>query len=382
MKKLILPFLALIILSSCGSSKSYLERADADRALTDAIKQLTKNSNDEKALEAIPVLYKTIKQAHLATINRYATSTDAKRYDATITAYQALQSAYSAILGNTAAFKIVNPESYATSLLEAKQAAASAAYASADNYAAMQGRDNAKQAYRLYKRADQYDPGYKDSRSKMEQAYESAIVSVVINPIEDDSYFFNSGWGNTGYNYSNQYFQQSLVRELQNTNNYNRYAARFYTDWEARRQNVTPDWVVDLRLRDMSVPYPTSYTYQRQVSNNIQEGRDTSGKPVYKTVYATLNITRSSFNARAAIEMNIRDLATNRSITYRTFTNDYRWMEENGSYSGDRRALSSNDWATINNNNFNSPRREDVLGALYERMYPQVRNEIANRVDW
>ena len=328
------------------------------------------------------MLYNTIKQEQLATISRYRNSTDPKRFDVIIKAYQDLQNAYSAVLGNTAAFKTVTPESFATSLLEAKQSAAFEVYNSAESYAARQGRDNAKQAYTLYKRADRYVPGYKDSRAKMEQAFQNAIVHVVINPVEDNSYFFNSGWGNTGYNYSNQYFQESLVRELQNSNNSNRYAANFYTDWEARRQNVIPDWVVDLRLRDMSIPFPITNNYQRQVSNTIQEGRDTSGKPVYKTVYATLNISRSSFNARASMEMNIRDLQTNRNISFRSFSNDYRWQEESGSYTGDRRALSNNDWATINNNNFNSPRREDVLESLYRNIYPQVRNEIANRVDW
>lgn len=216
----------------------------------------------------------------------------------------------------------------------------------------------------------------------MQEAYESAIVNVVINRVEDNSYFFNSGWGNTGYNYSNQYFQESLVRELQNTNGYNRYAARFYTDWDARRDNVQPDWVVDLRLRDMSIPYPITYNYQRQVSANVQDGRDTSGKPIYRTVYATLNLNRQSFDATAAMEMNIRDIKTNRNISYRTFSNNYRWQQESGSYTGDRRALSNNDWATINNNNYNSPRKEDVLEDLYRRIYPQVKNEITNQVDW
>ena len=383
MNKLLLALLlAFTLLSSCGSSKNYTERADADRALVDAIKQLGKNSNDAEALAAVPVLYNTIKQEQLATISRYRNSTDPKRFDVIIKAYQDLQNAYSAVLGNTAAFKMVTPESFATSLLEAKESAAFEVYNSAESYAARQGRDNAKQAYTLYKRADRYVPGYKDSRAKMEQAFQNAIVHVVINPVEDNSYFFNSGWGNTGYNYSNQYFQESLVRELQNSNNSNRYAANFYTDWEARRQNVIPDWVVDLRLRDMSIPYPITNNYQRQVSNTIQEGRDTSGKPIYKTVYATLNISRSSFNARASMEMNIRDLQTNRNISFRSFSNDYRWQEESGNYTGDRRALSNNDWATINNNNFNSPRREDVLESLYRNIYPQVRNEIANRVDW
>lgn len=382
MKKFILPTIIIIILSSCASSKTYLERNDADRALQDAVKKLTKNKSDEDALTAIPILYSNIKIDHLAKIKNYNSSSDMNRFDLLIKEYEALQNAYNAILNNTAAFKIVNPQYFGTELLETKQAAAEATYSAAENYLAKQNREDAKRAYILFKRTDKYVPSFKDSKIKMQEAYENAIVNVVINRVEDNSYFFNSGWGNTGFIYSNQYFQESLVRELQNTNGFNRYAARFFTDWDASRDNVQPDWVVDLRLRDMSIPYPITYNYQRQVSANVQEGRDTSGKPIYKTVYATLNISRQSFDASAAMEMTIRDLKTNRNISYRTFSNNYRWQQESGSYSGDRRALSSNDWATINNNNYNSPRREDVLEDLYRKIYPQVKNEITNQVDW
>ena len=382
MKKFILPFLVIAILSSCGTNKTYLERNDADRALQDAVKKLAKDKNDDDALSAIPVLYSNIKIEHLAKIKNYNNSKDINRFDLLIKEYDALQNAYNAILNNSAAFKIVNPQYFGTELLETKQAAAEATYSAAEGYLAKQNREDAKRAYTLFKRTDKYVPGFKDSKTKMQEAYESAIVNIVINRVEDNSYFFNSGWGNTGYNYSNQYFQESLVRELQNTNGYNRYAARFYTDWDARRDNVQPDWVVDLRLRDMSIPYPITYNYQRQVSASVQEGRDTSGKTIYRTVYATLNLTRQSFDATAAMEMSIRDIRTNRNISYRTFSNNYRWQQESGSYTGDRRALSNNDWAILNNNNFNSPRREDVLEDLYRNIYPELKNKITNQVDW
>ena len=382
MKKFILPILTVLILSGCGSSKNYLERNDADRALQDVVKRLAKDKNDADALTALPILYSNIKIDHLAKIKSYSNSKDLNTFDNTIKQYEALQNAYNAIINNTAAFKLVNPQYFGTELLETKQAAAEATYSAADNYLAKQNREDAKRAYNLFKRADKYVPGFKDSRAKTNEAFEAAIINVLINRVEDNSYFFNSGWGNNGYNYSNQYFQESLVRDLQNTNSYNRYAARFYTDWDARRENVQPDWVVDLRLRDISIPYPIIYNYQRQASANVQEGKDTSGKPIYKTVYATLNLSRRSFDASAALEMNIRDIKTNRTISYRTFSNNYRWQEETGTYSGDSRALSSNDWAIINNNNYNNPRKEDVLEDLYRKIYPQVKNEITNKVDW
>ncbi|MEO6537249.1 MAG: hypothetical protein ABIT07_10320 [Ferruginibacter sp.] len=382
--KRIIPLVFLVaILASCGSTKNYLERSDQDKALQDAVKRLNKNASDENALKAIPILYADIQQNHLAKIKSYRTGKDLTRWDKIINEYEGLQNAYTAVINSTPAFKLVNAQNFSTNILEAKQEGADQYYQLAQTFLDNGGRDNAKKAYTYFKKSDKYIPGFKDAKVKMDQAFENAVVNVIINPVEDNSFFFNSGWGNTGYNYSNEYFQQTLIRDLQNTGSANRYAARFYTDWEARRENIHPDWVVDLRLRDMDIPYPVNYTYRRNASARIQAGSDTSGHPIYQTVYATINITRMSFTARANMEVSINDIATGRNISFRNFREDYRWQQEAGNYSGDSRALNANDWSIINNNNnYNTPRKEDILGELYRKIYPQVKNNISYAVDW
>ncbi|MBC7536975.1 MAG: hypothetical protein H7258_14895 [Ferruginibacter sp.] len=380
MKRLIPFILALAVLSSCGSSKNYLERSDADKALQDAVKKLNKNNSDENASQALPVLYRAITENHLAKIKSFETSEELNRWDKIINEYEYLQNAYEAIVNSSASFKLVDPKSYSTALLETKQAAAEAYYVYANSFYDQPGRENAKKAYTNFKKSERYIPGYKDAKLNMDRAYEQGIVNVVINPVEDNSFFFNSGWGNSGYNYSNEYFQQTLVREL--GNNSNRYPARFYTDWQARRDNIKPDWVIDLRLANMNIPYPLTNSYSRNVNAQIQTGTDTSGKAIYNTVYATLNVTRMSFTARADMEVNIKDIATGKNVSYRSFRDDYRWEQEKGSYTGDSRALSNRDWQLINNSSYYAPRKEDVLNELYRKIYPQVKNNISYAVDW
>ena len=215
----------------------------------------------------------------------------------------------------------------------------------------------------------------------MDEAYDNSIVLVVINPIQDNSFFFNIGWGNTGYNYSNEYFQQNLVRDLGGTYA-SRYPARFYTDLEARRENVAPDWVVDLTLRNIDIPRPSRSNYSQNRTKQIQSGSDTSGKPVYKTVTANLNIQRQYFTARAQMDINIQDIRTHRNIGFNTYSDTYQWQEETATYSGDKRALTDADWSLINNDNFNLPGKEEILNRLYRNIYPQVRSRISNEVDW
>lgn len=381
MKTLVYAGFLVLLFSACGSSKSYLERNDQDKALQDAVKKLAKSPTDADALDAIPILYKDIQNNRLAKIKVLQNDKDLGRWDKIIKEYENLQDAYDAIINNAAAFKLLTPVSYSTNIYDARQSAALEYYNTARQFLDKGRREDSKKAYTYFIKSDKLVPGFKDADAKAEEAYESAIVDVVVNPIQDNSFFYNSGWGNSGYNYSNEYFQQNLVRDLNNVNK-QRYPARFYTDWEARRDNIKPDWVVDLKLRNIDIPYPYNYTFSRNASAQVQIGTDTSGSPVYKNVYATVNITRSSFTARADMDMNIVDAATGKNIVYRNVRESYNWQQERGTYNGDSRALSSRDWEVINNAGYRDPMKQDVLTELFRKIYPQVKNNITYAVDW
>ena len=382
MKYIFYTILGLFILAGCATNKDYLSRSDNDNTLFDAIKTLKKRNGDTSALNALPILYAAAQQRNLRKINSYSSSTELGRWDKMIDGYNTLQEMHDAIIEVDAASRLVKPVNYRQNMYDIKQQAAKDYYAEATYFLNKPGREDAKKAYSYFKKADKWVPGYQDATLKMDEAYQNAIVNVVINPVQDNAYFFNNtGWGNYGYNYSNEYFQQTLVRELKGINS-NRYPARFYTDWEARRDNVQPDWEVNLTLRNMYIPRPQTSNYSRNVSQRVEAGRDTSGKIIYRTVYATLNIARQFFTARADMEIGITDITTHKNITYNTFSEDYRWEEEHATYNGDSRALGPNEWAMINNSYYNEPRKEDVLNELYRRLYPQVKNKLTYAVDW
>ncbi len=382
MKQLFYPLITLLVLASCSTTKKdYLSRSDEDKTLFDAVKAISKHADDSNAIKALPVLYPLAEQRHLKKINSYNTYKEISRWDKVIDEYSILQKMYDAIANDAAASRLVTATNYQNSIYDSKQLAAGDYYQEGIVFLDKPGRDDAKKAYAYFKKADKWVPGFKDAKVKMDAAYQNAIVNVVINQVQDNSFFFNTGWGNTGYNYSNEYFQQSLVRELGGKNS-SRYPANFYTEWDARRDNVKPDWVVDLTLRNLDIPRPISNSYSRNASNTVEDGRDSSGRITYKTVYATLYITRQSFTARAEMEVNITDVATRRNISNNVYRNDYSWQEEHATYSGDSRALNGTDLAMINNNRTGEPNKEEVLSELYRKIYPQVKNCISYAVDW
>ena len=381
MKPIIYFVAGLFLLASCSSSRDYLLRGDEDKTMFDIVKRLNKKSTDPDATRDIAQVYAQVQQRHLKKIGTYQTYNDIEKWDKLIQEYAILQEIYNAIENSDAASRLVTPTSYLNELNAVKEQAAEGYYQLGNELLAQQSRESARKAHAAFKKSSSIIRDYKDSRQKMDEAYNNSVINVLINPIQDNSFFFNTGWGNMGYNYSNEYFQQNLVRDL-GGKYATRFPARFYTDWEARRDDIQPDWVVDLTLRNMDIPRPAVSNSSRNVSKQIQVSTDTSGKPTYQTVHATLNIQRQYFNARAQMDINIVEVATRRNVAYNSYSDTYNWQQEVATFSGDRRALSNQDIALLNNTTFNMPRREDILNELYRNIYPQVKNRISNEVDW
>jgi len=380
MKKILFAITTVLAFASCKTSKDYLSRSQDDKTLFDIVKQLNKHSDDANATMALTQVYTILHQKHLKDIEKYNNSAELNRWDKIASAYRSLQGMYDAIDNSSAASGLVKPVNYEKEITAVKEAAAEDYYQTGLAYLDKNNMEDARKAYSHFKKADGWIKDFKDAKAKMNEAFDNSIILVQINPVQDNSFFFNTGWGNTGYNFSNEYFQQNLIRDLGGTYS-SRYPAKFYTEWEARRENVKPDWVVDLDLRDIDIPRPISYSYSRNRSKQVEAGRDTSGKVIYKTVYATVNIERQSLTARGQIDVNITDVVNRKNIAFNSYSDTYNWQQEIATYSGDSRALTSNDWSLINNN-YNLPRKEDILNELYRNIYPQVKNKISNEVDW
>ncbi len=285
MKLICYIFSTVLLLASCAVNRDYLSRVDEDKTMFDIVKRLNKKSDDEDATKAITEVYSKVVSKHLKKIAVYNTYNDISKWDKLITEYDALQDIYNAVENSDAASRFVKPISYYNELMNVKQNAAEDYYQLGNTYLDKNNRSDARSAYMSYKKAGSMVKGYKDTQALMDEAYNNSVVTVVINPIVDNSFFYNTGWGNFGYNYSNEYFQQKLVSDL-GGRYATRYPARFYTDRDINREDLQPDWVVDLTLRNMDIPRPSVSSYRRNVSQQIKVSTDTSGKPVYQTVYA------------------------------------------------------------------------------------------------
>ncbi len=377
----ILPAITLMLIAaSCKTSKDYLAHRNEDKTLYNIVKQLNKKPGDELATAALPEVYAQLQQTHLSNIDNYKISTSTNRWDRINSEYSILQDMYSTIINSAVANSLVAAVNYQKQIDSTKEMAAEDYYQLAVEYYNRNNWEDYRKAYTAFKKADGWINNYKGSEAMMDSARKNGTVNIVINPVQDNSFVFNSGWGNNGFNLSSTNFSQNLAMDLGGKNG-GRYPAKFYIDWLAQRDNVQADWTIDLTLKNVNLPSPSIYNYTSSSSTEVENGRDTSGRVIYKTVYATLHIQRRSFSARAQMDISVTDEVNKKNILFDTFTDTYNWQQESASYSGDSRALSNRDWELINNR-YNQPNKEDIISELYRGLYPKVKNKIINAVNW
>ena len=95
-----------------------------------------------------------------------------------------------------------------------------------------------------------------------------------------------------------------------------------------------------------------------------------------------LNIIKKYFSASGDMELRITDVITGKTITTNRYSEQYNWQTEYATYSGDSRALSSNEYALLNNNNYRVPQEQEILSELSRRVYPNIKNRIASVTNW
>jgi hypothetical protein len=367
-----------ILFAACGSNK-FQAYSSADKPLFAAINELNKKPGNTKAQADLVVLFEQAVARHEDAIDVYSQTTDAKRFDKMLNELSALQHIYTTVQSVPGAIAHVKPKSYLQQIEGTKQDAAEYFYAAGKELMAVNSREGDLDAHEAFKKSNQYINGYKDVQKLIRESYESSIVNVVINPIEDDNLFFTSVTA-PDFRYRAQDYQESLVRELGGVNA-NIVPARFYTDRDAQREQIDPDWIVDVRWRNIQVDRAIPYQYSREVSKSVQVGKDTAGKPVYKTVHAKLYITQRTYNVQGGLDFRISDMAANNYVDQGMLTDNVSWTESFATYTGDSRALSQEDWFLVNNrgrNDLYGPTKADVLNTLMRKIYPDLRRRIQN----
>ena len=379
MKQLI-PFILLLsfVLVSCSGGK-YSTKAD-EKDLATLIKRLNKKGGEDKIIADLNEVYNSAYQKATLRLENYRFDPVPQKWDKIIAEMEGLQRMYETISQSAYALRMVKPVNLYPPLVATKDSAAADYYAYGTEQMQQQQRQNYKEAYYAFQKSAAYVLNYKDAKQLMKEAFERSIVHVLINEIQYDDYSMNTGWNQ--YNNNSRMMHNNIIRDLggQNSNN---TPARFYNEYDLRRENRSPDLVVDLVWRNLRFDQQRDRTSTYNRSKQIETGRDTANKPIYQTVNASIYVTERELNANADMNIIVTDAVNRTQNKWDRLPADYRFTIEFADYSGDRRALDNNDWNLINRSRSQPmPSREDAMAEMMRRIYNDMVNRIRNTVGW
>lgn len=379
MTKIIYLLLFSLLLARCATVPKIAKRyTPDDKMVFSLIERLKKNSADADAAAMLPLVYKTATAARRnMTSNDYNNLPAGDRLMEISKQLQVAQQMYNDIKALPAASKAIpNPWNPSIKIGQLKQKAAEEYYNEGVEYMNYNNRPYAQKAYDVFVKSNTAFPNYKDVGVKMVQAQELATIKVVINSVN----YYNNGWGFWGFN--NDYLQYRIVRDLNNSSYRN---TRFYTIGEANLQRIQSDKVVELNFNDLYIGavYKDNKVFKRSKQIVIGQTKSIPSQPVYQTVYATLYVTTSILQSRASLECRIYDRGTNANLLFDRFPDTYTWKQESARYTGDIRALDSNDLNIINNPTTGVlPSRQELAQRLVDNCYNQLLNRIRNGVSF
>ena len=187
-------------------------------------------------------------------------------------------------------------------------------------------REDAKQAYYLFKQANNFSPEYKESIEMGNQAKFNATLKVVVEPITINPTTWNFEPTIFGYR-ANEF-------------------VRFYTPQEAQNESLQRiDQYLAVSVNSYAESLPSISKKTQDVQDSVKTGEkkvNNVSVPVYTKVNAKVITFEKTVRAKGSMNLAISDGSSKATIRNTPIGTEQVWTSEWAIYTGDARALSQN----------------------------------------
>lgn len=358
----------VVALAGCSSGRKAFERGDYDRAVNQAVKRLRSDSDNRKARSTLGKAYTHALNTHERKIRNLKSSQDPMRWERILGHYNAINALSEEILRCPACLEIVpNPKQYISELTSLRQSAAEERYKLAQQALEQKRvRDQALQAHQHLVKANEFVPGYKNSRQLMEEALYYATLHVVVEPVPAP----------VGALQLNQEFFNNKLMEYLNGTNINPYV-RFYTPEEVQSRQL--EWVdhrISMSFDQFALGNVISHTEVVNAQKDSVLLNPGQSNPVYGRVEAQFTRYEKGLVGSGLLDFRIEDPQLNRVISQEKFPSEFRWVTVWATYNGDKRALTQEQLELVERRELPIPSPqfmfEQFAGPLYDQAIRKI----------
>jgi hypothetical protein len=363
----------ILLVAGCKTASKLYDKGNYDKAVELAVKKLQKKPDDEmRAL--LQSAYQFAVNDHETRIHQLSDDTNDLKWEWTYAEYASLQKLYETIHRSPEAMSIVNPTDYSSYLHTYADKAADTRFQRGMMWMDKNDKLSFRNAYHEFEAALQYRPGDLTFIERRNEAYENAVINVVVLPMENNRYRFSSY-----NNFDITNFENDMLRQLQyNTGN---QFVKFYSSWDADTRNIHADQIVDFRFSTFDIGRTRDERSTREVSKDIVV-KETVYRPdsivkEYKKVFAKITTTRRTMLSEGNLQINIRD-AGGRWLWSDDIRGNHNWCSEFSTYTGDERALSENDKQLVNQRQDYPPREDEIIRCIMNEINGNMSGRLRN----
>lgn len=326
MKKLYFVLFTLLILQACSSGKSALSHGNYYEAVLESVNRLRSSPDNKKAKAVLQQSYPLAVEYIESGIKNGIAADDPNKWRNAVKGYEQINYLNDQIKTSLGAMRIVSqPATRFNELKEVRPKAAEEAYNEGIASLMKNTREDAKNAYFDFKEANGYEANYRESIEMMNQAEYNATLRVAYEEINASNINYGS--------------LQPIINGLR------RQFLNFYP--VAQRDTVPPHQYLRLVFngyRDDGAARITSSTenLSREIKTGEKKGPDGKTVDIMSTVTAKIVYYRKYKSARSSSMLTITDAASQGVLQSQAVEGRSSWQQDWATYTGDIRALSSN----------------------------------------
>ena len=365
-------FFAIVLATAACASPSKLYRSgNYHQAVIEAVRKLRSSPDNKKSQDALVLAYPMAVKMSMREIHNASQSNSVTRYDVIIRQYEQLNRLANEILTCPKAYQLISsPQEFHTELRQTKDIAAEHYYVQGVRALNQRTLEQAKQAYRYFVKSNEYVRGYRDVIAKIEEALFAATLHVIVEAPKTPERF----------QFSSDFFYSNLVTEM-NKSNQQRFV-HFYTPIEAHKDEMNdPHQRITLDFIEFAVGnIRESKSTQDVKRDSVPITVEVSGNKVtaYITAKAKLTTHKREIISSGKLHVRVMDASNNRIVEQRTFDGSYVWTSVWGSYTGDDRALSTEQKRLVQQQPTLPPPNQDLFVEFTKPIYTQVVAYIKN----
>jgi hypothetical protein len=316
---------AVLIAGGCSSGLGAYKKGNYYEAVLESVQNLRRSPDNKKSKQALALSYQAAVNLITTNVQNQVNSHAYLKWQSVISSYDQINNLYENIRTSPAALKIIpKPIEVYRELKVAKDSATVECYNAGIVQMLKGTREDAKRAYFLFRDANNYTPGYKETIELLQQAKTNATLNVVVKPPAQN----NFGWN----------FDPIIFRPINN-----QFVA-FYTEQQVRDQRIQKiDHYLLVSVNGYQERRPSLSKNAQEYQENIQVGtkKDTTGKevPIKQLVKGQATVYDKQLLANGSLQFVVEDAVRAALLNNSAIQSEQSWSCRWATCGGDMRAI-------------------------------------------